>query len=92
MSICSPALLYLIFAIIAIISMIFSKVSASTIAIKGLFALIWTWFLNFLCSKGHEGVSWFLVILPFVFLALVIIVMGNVLSNAIKQNINNNNN
>jgi hypothetical protein len=79
MSLCSPALLYLIIAIMAIISMIYSKTDMQTVAMKGLFVIIYTWFLNFLCSKGHEGISWFLVILPFVVMALFIVAMSNII-------------
>jgi hypothetical protein len=79
MSLCSPALLYLIIGIIAIISMVYSKTDTQTVAMKGLFIAIWTWFLNFLCSKGHKGISWFLVILPFVIMALVIFSMSNII-------------
>lgn len=85
MSLCSPALLYLIIAIIAIISMIMSKVDMQTIAMKSLFVIIYTWFLNFLCSKGHEGISWFLVILPFVVMALAIIAVSNIIGGKLAQ-------
>jgi uncharacterized membrane protein len=86
MSICSPALLYLFIGIIAIISMIYSKTNMQTIAMQGLFVAIWTLFLNFLCSKGHEGISWFLVILPFVVMALFIVAMSNIIGGKMGQN------
>ena len=86
MSLCSPALLYLIIALMAIISMIYSKTDMQTIAMKGLFVIIYTWFLNFLCSKGHEGISWFLVILPFVVMALAIVAMSNIIGGKLAQN------
>ena len=86
MSICSPALLYLIIAIIALVSMIYSKVPMQTVAMKGLFVAIYTWFLNFLCSKGHSGISWFLVILPFVVMALFIVAMSNIIGGKMGQN------
>jgi hypothetical protein len=85
MSICSPALLYLIIALIALISMVYSKVAMQTVAMKGLFVIIYTWFLNFLCSKGHEGISWFLVILPFVVMALFIVAMSNIIGGKVAQ-------
>ena len=85
MSLCSPALLYLIIGIMAIVSMIFSKTDMQTIAMKGLFVAIWTWFLNFLCSKGHEGISWFLVILPFIVMALFIVAMSNIIGGKMAQ-------
>ncbi len=85
MSLCSPALLYLIIGIIAIVSMVYSKTDMQTVAMKGLFVAIWTWFLNFLCSKGHEGISWFLVILPFVVMALAVIAMSNIIGGKLAQ-------
>jgi hypothetical protein len=84
-SLCSPALLYLFFGIISIISMIYSKTNMQTVAMKGLFIAIWTWFLNFLCSKGHEGISWFLVILPFVVMGLFIVALSNIIGGKIAQ-------
>jgi len=86
MSICSPALLYFIIGIISIISMIYSKTHMKTIAMQGLFIAIWTWFLNFLCSKGHEGISWFLVILPFVVMALIILALSNIIGGRLAKN------
>ena len=67
---CTPALLYFV---IAIISMLFSFMSMSAIAnlVHLLFVGAWTWFLNFLCSRGYPLVSWFLVMAPFVFLILL---------------------
>jgi hypothetical protein len=85
MSLCSPALLYLIIALIAIVSMIYSKTDMQTVAMKGLFVIIYTMFLNFLCSQGHEGISWFLVILPFVVMALFIVAMSNIIGGKLAQ-------
>ena len=69
---CSPALLYLIIAIISIIMGIVAKAQPITLVVKALFVVIWTWFLNFLCSLGHEGISWFLVVMPFVIMLVVV--------------------
>ena len=85
MSLCSPALLYFIIAIISLLSMIYSKVNMQTVAMKALFVIIYTWFLNFLCSKGHSGISWFLVILPFVVMALAIVAMSNIIWGKLVQ-------
>jgi hypothetical protein len=85
MSLCNPALLYLIIGIMVIVSMIYSKTNMQTIAMKGFFIAIWTWFLNFLCSKGQEGIAWFLVILPFVVMALAIIAMSNIIGNKLAK-------
>lgn len=69
---CTPAMLYLVLSVIAILMAIMKRASMMTIVVKTLFVLLWTWFLNFLCSKGYSGISWFLVLLPFVFLVLAV--------------------
>jgi len=46
--------------------MAITRVHSAAIMSKVFFALLWTWFLNFLCSKGYKSVSWFLVLLPFI--------------------------
>jgi uncharacterized membrane protein (DUF441 family) len=71
-SLCSPALLFLILAIISVIMGIVSRAEPITLVVKALFIVVWTWFLNFLCSLGHEGISWFLVIMPFIIMLVVI--------------------
>ncbi len=85
---CSPALLYLIISIIAIIMMISQKMKAMTIVVKALFIVIWTWFLNFLCTKGHEGISWFLVIMPFVlFIVVFSLAYETILINSLRRDL-----
>ena len=42
---------------------------------KVIYILLWTWFLNFLCSQGLETVSWVLVLIPYVLMFLLIAVM-----------------
>ena len=69
---CSPAMLYLVISAIAIISAFFKKMSMMAIATKVVFVALWTWFLNYLCSKGHTGISWFLVFFPLLFYFLVL--------------------
>jgi hypothetical protein len=63
---CTPALLYLIVSIISFLAAVAHKVKATSLIIKAIFILIWTWFLNWLCVNGHKDIAWFLVILPFV--------------------------
>jgi RsiW-degrading membrane proteinase PrsW (M82 family) len=72
-SLCSPALLYLFLGVFSLIGMIFSQVKATSIIIQGIFIFIWTWVLNYICRAGHTGISWFLVILPFVITAILMI-------------------
>ena len=62
---CTPALIYLVISAITIV-MAITRVHSAAIMSKVFFALLWTWFLNFLCTKGYKNVSWFLVLLPFI--------------------------
>lgn len=46
--------------------------------IKVVYVLFWTWILNLMCCDGHVEIAWFLVLLPFILLAIVIgLVMAN---------------
>ncbi len=63
---CTPAHLYLVLSIIAIIIGIFHKFSAMAILVKMFFVALWTYLLNFLCRKGLSVVAWIFVVLPFI--------------------------
>jgi hypothetical protein len=67
---CDPAKLYLVMVLFFILVGLFSKVNVLAIIIKIVFALIWTFVLNWLCKKGYKTVSWILVLLPFVLLVI----------------------
>lgn len=40
--------------------------------VKILYILFWTWILNLICKDGHSGVSWLLVLLPFILMFVLI--------------------
>jgi hypothetical protein len=40
--------------------------------VKLIYILFWTWILNLICKDGYKGVSWVLVLLPFLLLFVVI--------------------
>jgi hypothetical protein len=65
---CEPAKLYLVVSAIFLVLAIFQRISALTLITKGVFVLIWTMVLNWLCSKGFKGLAWIIVLLPFLFL------------------------
>ena len=72
-SICAPALLFLILSLFSILIMISQSFDILSIVVKIFFVAIWTWFLNFLCSQGYTIISWFLVIIPFIFFILMLV-------------------
>ena len=46
--------------------------------IKLIYILFWTWILNLICKDGHTGISWFLVLFPFIlFFVLIGMIMIN---------------
>ncbi len=42
---------------------------------KIVYVLLWTWLLNYLCSKGYVSVSWFLLLLPLISMFIVIAII-----------------
>jgi hypothetical protein len=39
---------------------------------KVLYVLFWTWVLNIICRGGYPGVSWFLVLFPYILLFVLL--------------------
>lgn len=85
MNLCAPALIYFVLSVIAIIGMIFTGFLIIPILIQIIGVLIWTWLLNYLCSIGYEGVSWFLVLFPYIVLFIMVILAGSLLKKIIKS-------
>ena len=67
---CTPAKIYFAIAVIASIFALFSGVSVMAVFWKLVFAFLWTFVLGFLCDKGYKTLSWFLVLLPYIVMAL----------------------
>jgi hypothetical protein len=73
-SYCTPAQIYLVFAIIVmIVTCIKVKPTIVSVIIHSIYIIIWTVVLNYLCSIGHPGISWFLLFLPFLVIIGIII-------------------
>jgi hypothetical protein len=67
---CTPAKLYFALAILSILMGLFSGFNFMAILGKLIFAVIYTFILGWLCSKGWKNLSWFLVLLPYVLILL----------------------
>ena len=72
---CTPAMVYLGISVVGLLFYAAARATAVTMLVKMMFVALWTWFLNYLCSKGLGGVSWFLVIVPWVFLLAISLVV-----------------
>lgn len=46
--------------------------TAIVLIVKLIYILFWTWILNLICKDGHTGISWILVLLPWVFILIII--------------------
>lgn len=75
---CTPAKIYFGIAVIAIIFALFNGVSLMLAFTKLLFAFIWTFVLGWLCDKGYSSISWFLVLLPYIVIALAMFKIANI--------------
>jgi hypothetical protein len=75
---CTPAKIYFAIAVIAIIFALFNGVSLMLAFTKLLFAFIWTFVLGWLCDKGYSSISWFLVLLPYIVIALAMFKIANI--------------
>jgi fatty acid desaturase len=49
--------------------------TALVFLVKIIYVLFWTWILNLICKDGHTGISWFLVLIPFILLFSVVILL-----------------
>ena len=43
--------------------------------VKIIYILFWTWILNLICKDGHPGISWLLVLMPFILIFLLILAL-----------------
>jgi hypothetical protein len=69
-SLCTPAKIYFILAVISSVIGFLSGVKFMSVAINLIIAFFWTFILGWLCQKGFKLLSWFLVLLPYLIILL----------------------
>ena len=52
----------------------YQKESRTSYIVQGVFIVLWTWILSYLCNKGFSNLSWFLILLPWVLMFLAFFV------------------
>jgi hypothetical protein len=67
---CTPAKIYFAIAVVASIIALVNGVGIVAVFLKLVFAFIWTYILGWLCNKGYKTISWVLVLLPYIIIAL----------------------
>ena len=70
-SLCTPAKIYFILAVVSCVVALFSGVNFMTVGINLIVAFIWTAILGWFCKKGFTSVSWILVLFPYIMMLLV---------------------
>lgn len=70
---CTPAKIYFAIAVFATVIGLLSGMSVMVAFIKLVFAFIWAFILGWLCGKGYKSLSWFLVLLPYIFMLLAML-------------------
>ena len=73
-SICTPALIYLVFSIVQII-IDTGKGLYNTAFLKLVVTFLFTIFLNYLCERGLGVVSWIIVFIPFILMSIIISIL-----------------
>ena len=63
---CSPAMIYFVLSVIALMMSVFTSFNIMSLVIKGFFIIVWSLFLNYLCKSGFTAISWILVLLPLI--------------------------
>jgi hypothetical protein len=72
-NLCTPAFVYLVISSITILLSVSYGIRFASILAKMILVLIWTWFLNYLCLKDMKGLSWFLVLLPYLLIFVIVL-------------------
>jgi len=67
-NLCTPAFIYFTISVIFLIMNSLSNFNVMSIIIKIVVIMLWSWFLNFLCSMGYSIIAWIILILPFLVL------------------------
>jgi hypothetical protein len=68
-SLCTPAFIYIIISIIILLVTLFKSLNITETVISLFFILLWTWVLNYFCTKGYKIVSWLILITMLIFLS-----------------------
>lgn len=72
-SICTPVYVYLVISVISFLMMIGMNMPGVNILMFVIKVLVWSFILNFICKSGYVNVSWFLVLLPFIFIFIFVV-------------------
>jgi len=81
-NLCMPSKIYLA---ISVFFLLFDSFSLITLIVKLIFIGVWTFILNWICSKNYETISWILVIFPYVLFFLFSFLGIDILKNNVPK-------
>ena len=66
---CLPAVIYIGLSVIGILyTLLLGEYTIGFAFVQLIFVWLFSWFLDFLCSRGYTIASWLLVFFPFIFM------------------------
>ena len=69
-SLCAPAKLYGMISVVGVAGLLYNQQLVVAMG-QALFGILWVFILNWICSEGWTGLSWFLVFVP-IFAGIVV--------------------
>ena len=82
---CTPARLYFVLAVVSCIIALFGGVKVITVFINLFISFIWTAVLSWICKKDFVGLSWLLVLFPYLMMLLIFFGINKVSFNTKKM-------
>ena len=82
---CTPAFIYLVLSVIMLAVGVFSGISALTLIFKSALIVLWTFLLNWLCSRGFAVLSWIILLLPVILVVLLASLSADLGSGAVPS-------
>jgi hypothetical protein len=84
-NLCMPSKIYLAISVFFLLFAAFNSFSLMTVIVKLVFIAVWTFILNWICSKDYEIVSWILVVFPYVLFFLFFFLGIDILKNDLPK-------
>jgi hypothetical protein len=79
MELCTPAILYMGFSALSLISAASEGITPGLFFIYLLYIAVWTVLLQFLCMIGLSSLSWFLLFLPVILVIVLLVFFANII-------------
>jgi hypothetical protein len=86
---CLPAKVYFVLSMLAVVFSGIMSFKVSTIVFSVVVLIFWTFLLNWICILGFKGISWTLVILPFIIILFTVVIAGETINQNNRNDPNN---